>query len=230
MRREIFKLHQMAESSFYNNELILFTLIPLFISIHANEFENLFREPDNFRYFLDKYQFHIGPIAETYAWCLMPNHFHFVLRIKEQKAIIRLNSFSKVPNFGKALAPTDQPTNSEIEKFLSKQFANLFSSYTQAFNKLHNRSGSLFIKNFKRKTLITNQELIDAIIYTHRNPIHHGFRKAFQDWEYSSYHSILSNESGIVEYNDLLKITGGKKGFIELHQKNLDYYNQSKST
>lgn len=49
---------------------------------HANGFENIFREAENYRFFLEKYQLHITPIAETYAYCLMPNHFHLVIRIR----------------------------------------------------------------------------------------------------------------------------------------------------
>ena len=34
---------------------------------HANGFENVFNEDENFRYFLERYQLYITPIAETYA-------------------------------------------------------------------------------------------------------------------------------------------------------------------
>ena len=55
---------------------------------HANGIENLFRTEDNYHYFLKKYHQHISPIAETWAYCLMPNHFHFLVRIKEEKDLI----------------------------------------------------------------------------------------------------------------------------------------------
>ena len=72
---------------------------------HANGFENVFREDENFRYFLEKYRLYITPIAETYAYCLMPNHFHLVIRIRKreviEKQIQSKSTFSKVQNFGK---------------------------------------------------------------------------------------------------------------------------------
>ncbi len=43
---------------------------------HANGNENLFREEKNYTYFLERYNYHIEPVAETYAYCLMPNHLH----------------------------------------------------------------------------------------------------------------------------------------------------------
>ncbi len=199
---------------------------------HANGFENVFKGKENFRFFLEKYQLFISPIAETYAYCLMPNHFHLVVRIRKRELIEELirikknrtndtnfssSNFSKVPNFGKVSIPEI----SEIEKFLSKQFSNLFSSYTQSFNKVNNRMGSLFVKNFKRDIITDRTHFLNAIIYTHRNPLHHGFCKSFEDWAYSSYPGIIYGVESLVESEKLLKITGGLEPFIELHQKNL---------
>ena len=52
---------------------------------HAVGNENLFRKEDNFIYFLKKYHEHISPVADTFAYCLMPNHFHILLRMKNQQ-------------------------------------------------------------------------------------------------------------------------------------------------
>ena len=110
---------------------------------HANGFENIFTEDENYRFFLDKYKEYITPIAETYAYCLLPNHFHLVVRIRKCEVIEDIirnknstsinNNFSKVWNFGKVSSSSSSSSidNKEIEKFLSKQFSNLFSSYTQ---------------------------------------------------------------------------------------------------
>ena len=44
---------------------------------------NLFLESDNYEYFLSLYDKYISPVADTFAWVLMPNHFHFLVRLKE---------------------------------------------------------------------------------------------------------------------------------------------------
>ena len=46
----------------------------------GNNRENLFIERRNYPYFLKLYAKHIQPVAETYAYCLLPNHFHFAIR------------------------------------------------------------------------------------------------------------------------------------------------------
>jgi putative transposase len=49
----------------------------------GNNRENIFREERNYAYFLQLYTRHIAPIAETYAYCLLKNHFHLLIRVKD---------------------------------------------------------------------------------------------------------------------------------------------------
>ena len=45
--------------------------------------EYLFREERNYEHFLRLYALHIEPIAQTFANCLLRNHFHIAIRVKE---------------------------------------------------------------------------------------------------------------------------------------------------
>ena len=56
--------------------------------------ETLFREPDNYRHFLRLYDKYIEPVADTFAWCLMPNHFHLLVQIKGEEEIASSNPAS----------------------------------------------------------------------------------------------------------------------------------------
>lgn len=180
---------------------------------HANGFENIFVQDENYRFFLEKYRMYIRPVAETYAYCLLPNHFHLVVRIRKTEAIEA--NFSKVPNFGKV-----------TDEFISKQFSKFFSCYTQSFNKVNNRRGSMFIKNFKRE-LIDHREYFEAaVVYTHRNPVHNGFCMRYEDWGYSSYNEAKANKSDTIETEKLLKTFGGLDNFIQSHQLSLEKYRQ----
>ena len=123
---------------------------------------DLFFEIENYNHFLRLYAKHIDPIAETYAWCLMKNHFHLLVYIKEPCEI----DISKLE-----YSTTSKP------KVLtaSKQFSNLFNAYSLAINKRYNRTGSLFEKNFRRKVVTSENYFQKLIFYIHNNPVHHKF-------------------------------------------------------
>jgi len=44
---------------------------------------NLFRETANYQHFLSLLNKYVTPVAETFAWVLMPNHFHCLIKIRE---------------------------------------------------------------------------------------------------------------------------------------------------
>ena len=192
---------------------------------HANGFENIFTEDENYRFFLAKYQQYILPIAETYAYCLLPNHFHLVVRIRRKEVleeVYRAYNFSKVLNFGKV-----EITDNMIERFISKQFANLFSCYTQSFNKVNKRRGSLFLKNFRRELIENKAYFLNATIYTHRNPVHHAFCDRYTDWSYTSFCEIKEHNSQLIEVDKLLRIFGGLVSFIDLHEQSANKFRES---
>jgi len=55
---------------------------------HANGNENIFKSDENFRFFLEKYNLYIQPVARTFAYCLMPNHFHFLIQVNTEKKLL----------------------------------------------------------------------------------------------------------------------------------------------
>ncbi len=174
---------------------------------HANGSENLFREPENYRWFLHQYHSYINPIAETYAYCLLPNHFHFLIRLRDIHTL--LQTFPKFETLEK-LSHASLP---------SKQFSNLFSSYTQGFNKKYRRKGSLFLKNFKRKAIDSDQYFSLLIAYIHMNPVVHQFTVSPEDWLWSSYKSVLSNLPTQLERNMVLNWFGGRNSFVSFHRQ-----------
>lgn len=167
---------------------------------HANGDDNLFREEKNYGFFLQKYHQHIDPIADTIAWCLMKNHFHLLVKIRSEVEIA--SNFSKVANFRKV-----------ENKLLSKQFSNFFSSYSQAFNKVYGRRGSLFIKNFKHKEISSDLYLSQIILYIHLNPVKHGFAKELGEWTHTSYAVFYKNNEELASH-----LFYNQEKFIEQHK------------
>lgn len=180
---------------------------------HANGFENLFRCSENYRYFLSRYTHFVGTVADTYGYCLMPNHIHFLVLVKSATEIEA--TFGKFETFQK------------LEARVSKQFANLFSSYTQALNKMYNRRGSLFIPNFKRSEITDDTYLTSVIVYIHFNPVKHGFTNESASWPWSSYQAILSDKTTAIQREAVLKWFGNREEFLKFHQNPDDKLSKS---
>jgi len=181
----------------------------------------LFTENVNFEYFLHLYDKYISPVADTYAWVLMRNHFHLLVRIKEEVEIGFLseyfpsavaypdagygNSTSKgslsgncsISNTLSGLKPTERVNNADrglsSKKYNpSHQFSHLFNAYAQAFNKRYGRTGSLFEHPFKRKIVTESCYFKNIVIYIHNNPVHHKITEYAKDYPWSSYLTLIS--------------------------------------
>jgi len=183
---------------------------------HAIPKNNLFLNDENYHFFLRKYMEYILPIADTFAYCLLPNHFHLAIRIKKKEQIFEYFKKSKHYSYIEFLPEED------ISELLSKQFSNLFNSYTKSFNKLYERRGSLFERRFKR-LLIDNQEYFRSIIhYIHFNPVMHGFVRDLRDWSHSSFEAFFSPAASNLKREEVILWFGNKKSFYEFHRKQID--------
>lgn len=170
---------------------------------HAVGSENLFRNHDNFNYFLKKYDEYTQHIWETYAYCLMPNHFHFLVKIKP------LTELQKLPKFSE-----------DIHLFVMQNVSNLLNAYAKAYNKKYERKGALFLDFTKRITVKDDVYFSTLVNYIHQNPVHHGFCKKIEDWNYSSYQACLSEKLTKIKREDVLDWFGNKENFIQFHQQN----------
>ena len=139
-----------------------------FYHIHnrGNNREALFKEDCNYYWFLDLYKKYIYPIADLYAYCLLPTHFHFLLRIKD------LNELER---------------NYHNEKQIWWQLRAFLGTYTKTINESYQRSGHLFEGKSTRKFIEKNEYIFHLITHIHQNPQTHGIVSDFRIWPYSSY-------------------------------------------
>ncbi len=180
----------------------------------GNNRETIFKEPRNYSFFLQKFQEYLGHKVEVHAYSLMPNHFHFLLKIKENEVIVENTSpITKAP---RKLTP------------IEKAFRDFFISYAKAINKSYNRTGSLFQYKFKRKQINTEKYYGTAITYIHRNPVEAKLCNDYEDWTYSSYKAFLSKKPTSICRNEVLDWYGGKAGFIEDHKAYHDFKSYEK--
>ncbi len=103
----------------------------------------IFENDENKNFFLKQLSKYLLGKISIFAYCLMDNHFHLVIRLNEE------------------------------EKIVTQAFSNFFNSYVKAFNKEIDRTGSLFEKHFKRIRLNDDDYLKQLIVYVHLNPKHH---------------------------------------------------------
>ena len=184
----------------------------------TNNKELLFKEDINYFYFLNQFKKYISPISDVYAYCLIPNHFHFVLKIKES---------SHLERFFEAKLEKAKTKSQDLQgfenlgglKLISQQFSNLFNSYTKSINKKYNRNGSLFAQNFKKKEINTEKYLQQVILYVHLNPFFHAVSDDFESYLHSSYNSIISLKTTELKRKEVIDLFGDKQNFIFMHQK-----------
>lgn len=124
----------------------------------SNNRELLFRNRDNYLYFLSKYRKYLAPFLDTLAYCLMPDHFHFLVFVKSNNSLL-----------------------------IKKNIGLLLSSYTKAVNKSFSRIGSLFQQHTKTKLLIDEKYILMVIAYIHQNPLRKNLVTNLENWEFSSY-------------------------------------------
>ena len=164
----------------------------------GNNKEDIFFEERNYRHFLKLYAKYVVPVADTYAYCLLKNHFHFLVQIKQTSEVLK---------------------TSEVLLNPTRQFSKLFNSYAKAINKAYHRSGSLFQKRFGRNLIDSDQYFISLITYIHLNPQKHGFVSDFQTYHYSSYQTILHHkQASRLETSQVLKWFGGTEAFAAHHR------------
>lgn len=177
--------------------------------------ENLFVSPRNYGFFIERWKKYIAPFFSTYAFCLMPNHFHFLAKAKSMTPKIKTQIEALKTNKGRAFLEAEISEND----FYTSLFKAMFNSYSLAFNKEQKRRGSLFQAKFKR-TLIRDEEHFKYMLqYIHNNPIHHGFRSKMDEWEYSSYLIYLFEVESWLAQEPALKAFGSLEEFKKSHQK-----------
>jgi len=187
--------------------------------IYNRSNETVFRNRENYLFFLKKIKSYVFPVCKILAWILMPNHFHFLV----------MATLESCRNVNEVHRPNLQ--------VLSKNIGWVLSSYTQAINKQVTRRGKLFAHNTKAKLMWEDSYPLSASIalsgygsynhdyvttcflYIHQNPVLAGLAEKPEDWEFSSFRDYAGLRKGkLVDKNLAFE-------FINLDKDN--YYKQS---
>ena len=164
----------------------------------GNNSQDTFFEDRNYRYFINRMVKYLTTIGEVYAFCLMKNHYHLVIKIHEPEQL-----------------PLKYQSNP------SQVISNWLNSYVKMINLTQNRTGSLFEKNFERKIITTNDYLRQAIIYSHQNPLKHRITKDYINYPYSSMDHFKKESTYLINTGLVFELFGGKEEFWLRHSVHL---------
>jgi REP element-mobilizing transposase RayT len=185
---------------------------------------DLFVEHTNYEHFLNLYDKYILPVADTYAWVLMKNHFHLLVRVKEESEIGFLSDAASSKFTTLSGCETTERVGVSSKKYNPvHQFSHLFNAYAQAFNKRYGRTGSLFIHPFKRKLIEDVEYFKNLIVYIHNNPVHHKFTEHAMDYPWSSYLTCISIKPTHLHRDTVMGWFNNKADFISTHDKPGDF-------
>jgi len=135
----------------------------------------IFRCDDNYVFLLQRVKRYVAQWQiVVIAYCLMPNHYHFVLR---------------------------QAGEHSISRFMQS----IFNSYTKAFNKMYDRSGTLFEGPFRAAHVTDDVYLLHLCRYVHLNPLEAGLVADLCDWPYSNYLEWIGQRNGTLVDREFVK-------------------------
>jgi hypothetical protein len=168
----------------------------------------MFTSDENCAYFIRQFDKYLSDYIKIYAYNLLGNHFHFMIKVN---VFPDLATFKKGSNLELS---NQQKTTHEI---VSHQFKKFFQSYAMAFNKEQNRIGTLFQTPFKRVRVENENYLRELACYINTNAQKHNLVENFKDWKWSSYNNTISNKKTKLVKEELISYFNDIDNFIHCH-------------
>jgi putative transposase len=164
----------------------------------ANNNELIFKDDNDYQFFMQQCGTLLADTIDIYAFCLMPNHFHLFIQPKYT---------SKTKG--------DGSINECIRKF--------FQVYAQHFNNKYSRKGSLFYKSFRRIEIKDEIYLKYILFYIHYNPQKARIISDFSDYQYSSYRFYTNNRPTKLKKDIVLQwFDNSQQEFEQFHSECLE--------
>lgn len=177
----------------------------------GNNRQKVFMNRENYLFFLKKVRTHIIPHADILAWCLMPNHLHFMIYLNKIEIV--------VGKISEGFTSSGTLTKLPQKRTMNESIGVMLRSYTRAINKQEQKSGSLFRKETKAECLNPSDGITPAFFnsnsgilinvynsakeypqicfdYIHNNPLASNLVSNVTEWEFSSAPDYYSNRNG----------------------------------
>lgn len=202
------------------NKKYLSELIPetyFHIYNRSNNQETLFPNSRSKSHFLNLIDTRLSYLMDVFAWCLIPNHFHYLVRTKSpEEAYSYLSGLTTRKH---TITETRFLTGEVLFQDLAlKAWTGVFQSYAVTFNDLYKRNGNLFYTPFKREIIEDESHFRAALVYIHTNPVKHGLVEDFRDYEWSSWNSYMSSSRTNLRKAETYEIFGSRQAFLTAHE------------
>ena len=188
----------------------------------GNNRQKIFYNRDNYLFFLQKMNDYLLPYCDVLAWCLMPNHFHWMVYVRETEleSVMRRGGteIDRVTSNREASRGATQSRTPTVSN-LNQAIGIMLSSYTRAINQQQSRSGSLFRQKTKADCITKPIEVSPSYYnlgfgtlifipdpdkdypqicfnYIHQNPVKAALVKNPEDWEFSSFRDLSGLRNG----------------------------------
>ena len=156
----------------------------------------------------------------VYSYCLLPNHFHILVKIKNKKTVLK--AAEKISSIDRIKKEATKKGNDIIASIVSEQFRRFFMAYSKAINNQTGRHGSLFTKRFKRKQINKFEYLQRLVFYIHNNPVHHEICENFKKYKWNTYQKILSSQKSKLMKADVIDLFENKENYVYMHKSRYD--------
>jgi putative transposase len=83
----------------------------------------------------------------------------------------------------------------ESDSSISNYIGIAFNAYTQAFNRMYHRSGTLFEGRFRHVVIDADSYVLHLCRYLHLNPVSANIVTTPEEWEYSDYQEWIGSRS-----------------------------------
>ncbi len=199
----------------------------------GNNLQTVFFSRENYLFFLEKLRKHILPHGDILVWCLMPNHFHFMISVNQlviaTSEQVTLNKPDTIASEG--FTQSETLTKPKRMRTLNDSIGIILRSYSRAIQKQQMITGSLFQKETKALCLTELQGVSPAYFnthfgmmgnldlpetnylnvcfdYIHQNPVSGKLVGNPEDWEFSSYRDYYCGRKGKLVNRKLAKELG----------------------
>lgn len=151
----------------------------------GNQKQRIFFTRNNYLFFLEKVRKYWYPYCDILCYCLMPNHFHFMIKTNESTVqLFRKKESSGLINWTNFSWGTQQ----------------MLTHYTRAIQQQEHFTGSLFTQNTKSKQVCSEWSWEDYTLWCFRyilqNPVKAKLVKHFEQWEFSAYRDFAGIRNG----------------------------------